>query len=189
MSMLGTSKKKGPKHRHRLQVAESFILACVSLPESTKAYVEQSLALSAYGDGSMDPYTPGSKRKGVVSEHHLCDCLCYCEAKAAQEAWSQWAKIVKKAKLSEFERLEAVRMMLGVLIAQKNKYSLTEQELLEASEKALEWTRWDASNCANARLRNSPEYKGWLEAVASRVDVEEATEQFLAFEREMRAQV
>jgi len=185
--MLETSKKKGPKHRHRLQVAESFILVCVSLPESTKAYVEQFLALSAYGDGSMDPYTPGSKRNGVVSEHHLCDCLFYCEAKAAQEAWSQWAKMVKKANLWEFERLEAVRMMLGVLIAQKAKYSITETELLEAAEKALEWTRWDESNCAKARLRNSPEYKDWLKAVASRVGVEEATEQFLAFERKALA--
>lgn len=51
MSILETS-KKGPKHLHRLQVTEGFISACVSLPESTKAYVEQFLALSAYGDGN-----------------------------------------------------------------------------------------------------------------------------------------
>lgn len=185
MNMLATSKKKGPKHLRRLQVAERFISACVSLPENTKSYVEQFLALSAYGDGSMDPYTPSSKSHGVESEQHLCSCV----TKDAQEAWSQWAKMVQKANLTEFERLEAVRMMLGELIRQKNKYSLTESELLEAAEKALDWTRWDKFNCANVRIRNSPEYKGWLEAVASRVDVEEATEQLLAFERRELAQV
>jgi hypothetical protein len=189
MSNLATIKKKGPKHQRRLRVAESFILACVSLPENTKAHVEQSLALSAYGDGSLDPYTPGSKRNGVESAHHLCECLCYCEAQAAQEAWAQWANMVKKANLWEFERIEAVREMLGVLIGQKNKYSLTGTELLEAAEKALEWTRWDESNCAKARLRNSPEFKGWQNALASRVNVEEADKQFLAFARKSLAQV
>lgn len=185
MSMNETTKKKGPKHQHRLQVAANFIAACVSLPESTKAYVEQFLALSAYGNGSMDPYTPGSNRRGVESEHYLCSCV----TKDAQEAWSQWAKMVQKANLWEFERIEAVREMLGVLIGQKNKYSLTETELLEAAEKAIEWTRWDESNCAKVRIRNSPEYKRWLEAVASGVDDEEATNQFLAFERRELAQV
>ena len=84
-----------------------------------------------------------------------------------REAWSQWAKMVKRANLWEFERCEAVREMLGVLIAQKNKYSLTESELRQAAEKALEWTRWDEINSANARLRNSPRYKSCLEAIAS----------------------
>ncbi len=173
MSMLVTSKKKWPKHLRRLQVAESFIAACVSLSEDSKAFVEQSLALSAYGNGSMDPYTPGSNRRGVESEHHLCDCLSYCELKAAEKAWSQWATMVKKANLSEFERVEAVRMMLGVLISHKNKYSITEPELLEVAQKALEWTRWDASNCASADLRNSLEFKGRLEAESQQVvDIE-----------------
>jgi hypothetical protein len=68
--------------------------------------------------------------------------------------------------------------MLGVLIAQKNKYSLTESELREAAEKALEWTRWDEKNRANARLQNSPEYKRCLEAIASRIDLKEAIKQY-----------
>jgi hypothetical protein len=181
MSILEPSKKRGPKHLRRLRVVEDFISACVCLSENDKAYVEQSLALSAYGDGSMDHYTPGSKRDQVESEHPLC----FCVTKSVQEAWTQWAQVVKKANLWEFERVEAVREMLGVLIGQKNKCSLTEDELREAAEKALEWTRWDESNCANAHRKKSPQYKRWLKAVASgvKVDVAEATREFLAFER------
>src|SRR5258708_18965439 len=142
MGVLETNKKKGPKHLHRLKVAEDLISACVSLSENTKAYVEQFLALPAYCDGSMDHYTPGSKRRRMESEHPLCGCV----TEAVQQAWSQWAKMVQKANLSEFERIEAVREMLGVLIAQKNKGSLTKPELRVAAEKALEWTHWDEYN-------------------------------------------
>jgi hypothetical protein len=60
-----------------------------------------------------------------------------------RETWFKWAGIIKQAKLTEFERLEAVRMMLGVLILQKGKCSLTQDELREAAEDALKWTRWD----------------------------------------------
>jgi hypothetical protein len=88
--------------------------------------------------------------------------------------------MVKRANLWEFERCEAVRKMLGVLIAQKNKYSLAESELRGAAEKALDWTRWDENNRAKARLRNSPEYKSYLEAIASGIDLEEATKQYVA---------
>jgi hypothetical protein len=169
--------KKGPKHSRRLRVAENFISACICLSENDKLYVEQFLALSAYSDVGMDHYTPQPKHHRVESEHSLCDCVTM----PAREAWSQWAKMVKRANLSEFERCEAVREMLGVLIAQKNKYSLTESELRQAAEKALEWTRWDEINCANARLRNSPEYKRCLEAIESRTDIKEAIKQYDAF--------
>jgi hypothetical protein len=171
-------KKNGPKHSRRLRVAENFVSACICLSENDKAYVEQFLALSAYGDVGMDHYTPQPKHHRAESEHSLCDCV----AMPAREAWSQWAKMVKRANLSEFERCEAVREMLGVLIAQKNKYSLTESELREAAEKALEWTRWDEKNRANARLRNSPEYERCFEAIASRVDFKEAIKQYVALE-------
>ena len=172
------TKKQGPKYLRRLSMAEDFISACVCISENSKAYVEQFLALSAYGDGTMNHYTPGSNGHCVGSEHPLCGCV----GKPVQEAWSQWAQVVKKANLSEFERAEAVREMLGVLIAQKDKYSLTESELREAAEKALEWIYWDENNCAKARLRNSPEYKSCLDALASGNNREEAVEQFLAFE-------
>ena len=171
-------KKKGPKRLRRLRVAENFISACVCLSENNKAYVERFLALSAYSDVGMDHYTPRSKRHRVESEHSLCDCVTM----PVREAWSQWAKMVKRANLWEFERCEAVREMLGVLIAQKNKYSLAESELREAAEKALDWTRWDENNRAKARLRNSPEYKSYLEAIASGIDLEEATKQYVALE-------
>jgi hypothetical protein len=170
-------KKKGPKHSRRLRVAENFISACVCLSENNKAYVEQFLALSAYSDVGMDHYTPQPKRHRVESEHSLCDCVT-----PVREAWSQWAKMVKRANLREFERCEAVREMLGVLIAQKNKYSLTESELREAAEKTLEWTRWDENNRAKARLRNSPDYKSYLEAIESGIDLEEAIKQYVALE-------
>jgi len=167
MSILETlTKKKGPKHLRRLRVVEDFISAYVCLPENAKAYVERFLALSAYGEDSMDHYTPGSNRHRVGSGHPMCDCV----TRPVQEAWSQWAQVVKKANLWEFERAEAVREMLGVLIAQKNRFSLNElneSELHVAAEKALEWTRWDENNLAMERRRNSPEFKSWLEAVTS----------------------
>jgi hypothetical protein len=46
--------------------------------------------------------------------------------------------------------------MLGVLISQKNKPRINATELLEASEKALEWTRQEERNLAMARVLNSP---------------------------------
>lgn len=95
-----------------------------------------------------------------------------------RETWFKWAGIIKQAKLTEFERLEAVRMMLGVLILQKGKCSLTQDELREAAEDALKWTRWDENNRIVARLRNFPEYKSWLEAVASGIGPEEAAKQY-----------
>jgi hypothetical protein len=171
------TKKKGPKHLRRLRVAENFISACVCLSEDDKAYVEQFLALSAYSDVGMDHYTPPLMRHRVES-----DSFCDCVPMPVREAWSQWAKMIKRANLSEFERCEAVREMLGVLIAQKNKYSLTDSELREAAEKALDWTRWDENNRAKARLRNSPDYKSHLEAIASGIDHEEAIKQYVALE-------
>jgi hypothetical protein len=94
------------------------------------------------------------------------------------EPWSKWAKMITKANLWEFERREAVREMLGALISQKNKSCLNESELREAAEKALEWTQWDEHNCALSRLRNSPEYKSCLKAIASGDDRKEAFRQY-----------
>ena len=167
-------KKKGPEHLLRVRAAEEFISAYVCLSENDKAYVEQFLALSAYGDHSMDHYTPDSMCHDGESEHSLC----YCMEMTVLEPWSKWAKIIKAAKLSEFERLEAVREMLGALISQKNKFSLPESELRVAAEKALEWTRWDENNLAMARLRNFPEYKSCLTAIVSGNDREEAIKQY-----------
>lgn len=174
MSTLKTpSKKTVLQHQRQLRVAEDFISAFVLLSESDKAYVEQFLALSAYSDASMDHYTPGSKRRCVESEHSLCYCVA-----PVKEAWTKWAGIIKNAKLTEFERLESVRMMLGVLILQKGKFHVTESELREAAEGALKWTGWDENNRAMARLRNSPEYKSCLDAIASRIDIVESIKQY-----------
>jgi hypothetical protein len=68
------------------------------------------------------------------------------------------------------------------LTIKKKGPSLAESELREAAEKALDWTRWDENNRAKARLRNSPEYKSYLEAIASGIDLEEATKQYVALE-------
>ncbi|MBV8674284.1 MAG: hypothetical protein JOZ33_12685 [Acidobacteriaceae bacterium] len=171
-----TVKKKGPKHLRRLRVAKIFISAYVRLSEDDKVKVERFLALSAYDDAGMEHYVPHSTRHRVKSEHSLSDFV----SMPVRDAWSQWAKMVKRANLMEFERSEAIREMLGVLIAQKNRSSLTESELREAAEKALEWTRWDAFNDAKARLEASPEYQRCLEAIASRVNLKEATKQLRA---------
>jgi hypothetical protein len=65
-----------------------------------------------------------------------------------------------------------------VLILQKGKCSLTQDELREAAEDALKWTRWNENNRIVARLRNFPEYKSWLKAVASGIGPEEAAKQY-----------
>lgn len=174
MSVLKTSsKKKGPKYLRWLHVSKEFILACVGIPEEDKAYVEQFLAGHAYGDASMAPYTLGLKRRRLEPDPSLCDCV-----KLVRETWFKWAGIIKQAKLTEFERLEAVRMILGVLILQKGKCSLTQDELREAAEDALKWTRWDENNRVAARMRNLLEYKSWLKAVASGIGHEEAAKQY-----------
>jgi VIT1/CCC1 family predicted Fe2+/Mn2+ transporter len=96
------------------------------------------------------------------------------------DPWSAWAKVIKTAKLTEFERHEAVREMLGALISTKNKFSLTESELRVAAEKALEWTRQEERNLAMARVLNSPEMKSCLDSIASGKGRKEATRQYAA---------
>jgi hypothetical protein len=171
-----TSKKKGPKHSNRLRVTENFISSYLNLPENGRDYVEQFLALQAYGDAGMGHYTPGPNRHRVesVGEHVMCECV----KMTVHEPWSKWAKMITKANLWEFERREAVREMLGALISRKNKSCLNDSELREAAEKALEWTRSDEHNCALSRLRNSPEHKSLLKAIASGKDRKEALKQY-----------
>jgi hypothetical protein len=172
------TKKIEPKHTRRLRVAENLIAAYSNLDEDSREYVEQALALQVYGDAGMQHYTPGLDRHGKESadEHLMCNCV-----KTVYEPWSKWAKIIRAANLWEFERREAVREMLGVLIAQKNKSHLNASELSEAAEKALEWTRRDEHNRAMARLRNSSEYNIRLKAVAFSNDRKEAIKQFFDF--------
>jgi hypothetical protein len=176
MSESTTPKKKGPKHLNRLHVTENLISAYVNLSENGKQYVEGFLAAQVYGDAGMGHYTPGRKRRRAepVDEHLMCECV----KMTLHEPWSKWAKMVTKANLWEFERREAVREMLGALIRQKNKSCLDDSELREAAERALEWTRWDEDNCALSRLRNSPEYKTRLEAIATAEDRMDAMKQF-----------
>jgi hypothetical protein len=113
----------------------------------------------------MGHYTPGPNRhcEESVDGHVMCACV----EMTVHGPWSQWAKMITKANLWEFERPEAVREMLGALISQKNKSCLNGSELREAAEKALEWTRRDEQNHALSRLRNSLEYKSCLNAIAS----------------------
>jgi hypothetical protein len=171
-----TPKKKGPKHLNRLRVTENLISSYVNLTENDREYVEHFLALQVYGDAGMDHYTPGPNRHRVesVDQHVMCDCMTM----TVYEPWSKWSQMITKANLWEFERREAVREMLGALIGQKNKSRLNDSELREAAEKALEWTRWDEHNCALSRLRNSPEYKSCVEAIASGKDQKEALKQY-----------
>ena len=88
--------------------------------------------------------------------------------------------MITKANLSEFERREAVREMLGALISQKNKPCLKDSELSEAAEKALEWTWRDERNCAWSRLTNSAEYEGCIKSIASGENRKEAIKQYAA---------
>jgi hypothetical protein len=173
-----TPKKTGPKHLNRLHVAENLISAYLNLSENNREYVEGFLALQVYGDAGMGHYTPGRNRRRAesVDEHVMCECV----KMTFHEPWSQWAKMVRKANLWEFERREAVREMLGALIGQKNKSRLNDSELREAAEKALEWTRWDEHNRALSRLRNSPEFKSCLKAIASGKDRKEALRRYAA---------
>jgi hypothetical protein len=176
MAKPGTPKKKGLKNLHRLRVAENLISAYVNLSENGRECLEHFLALQVYGDADMGHYTPGPNRHRVEPVDQ--DVMCECMKMTVSEPWSKWAKMITKANLWEFERREAVREMLGALIRQKNKSCLNDSELREAAERALEWTRWDEHNCALSRLRNSPEYKGCLKAIASGDDRKEAFRQY-----------
>jgi hypothetical protein len=164
MSKSLAPKKKGPKYLKRLHVTESLISAYLNLSEGDREHVEGFLALQVYGDAGMGHYTPGRSRRVKSVDPNV---LCYCMKMTFDEPWSNWAKMIKKANLSEFERREAVRETLGALISQKNKRSLHGSKLREAAEKALDWTGWDENNCAQSRLRNSARFKGALETIAS----------------------
>jgi hypothetical protein len=176
MSESTTPKKKGPKHQNRLHVAENLISAYVNLPENGKECFEQFLALRVYGDVDMVHYTPGPNGHHVesVDQHVMCECV----EVTVSDPWSTWAKMITNANLLEFERREAVREMLGTLISQKNRSCLNDADLREAAERALEWTRWDEHNCALSRLRNSPEYKSCVKAIASGKDRKEALRRY-----------
>ena len=177
MSESTTARKKGPKHLNRLHAAENLISAYVNLPEDNRECVEEFLALHVYGDAGMGHYTPDRNRRRAESVEHV---MCVCVKMIFHEPWSNWAKVIRKANLREFERREAVREMLGALISQKNKSRLNDSELRGAAEKALEWTRWDEHNCALSRLENSPEYKSCIEAIASGKNRKEALKQHIA---------
>jgi hypothetical protein len=131
-----------------------------------------------YGDADMGHYTPGPNGHHVesVDQHVMCECM----EMTVNDPWSTWAKMITKANLLEFERREAVREMLGTLISQKNRSCLNDADLREAAERALEWTRWDEHNCALSRLRNSPEYKSCVKAIASGKDPKEALRRYAA---------
>ncbi|MDR3737350.1 MAG: hypothetical protein P4L10_17720 [Acidobacteriaceae bacterium] len=166
------SNKMGPKHSLRLRATKGLISAYVNLlAEGGRECVEEFLALQVYGEAGMGYYTPAPKRRRVSSaeEPFMCEWVL-----TVHNAWSKWAKIIKKANLREFERREAVREMLGALIQQKNKSSLENSELHQAAEQALEWTRWDENNRKMSLLRSSLENKSCIEAIASCEDREEA---------------
>jgi len=97
-----TVKKKGPKHLRRLRVAKIFISAYVRLSEDDKVKVERFLALSAYDDAGMEHYVPHSTRHRVKSEHSLSDFV----SMPVRDAWSQWAKMVKRANLMDSNGLK-----------------------------------------------------------------------------------
>lgn len=178
-------KKKGPKHRNRLHVTKDLLSSYVDLSEGDREYVERFMALQVYGDAGMDHYTPGSKRSRIGSDDP--PVLCECLEMTFNGSWSKWANMIKRANLREFERREAVREMLGALISQKNKGSLNDSELGEAAEKALEWTHWDKTNCANERLQNSPEYGRCIKAIARGNNRNEATKQLFDLIRKAHA--
>ena len=163
-TMSETAAKKGSKYLNRLRVTENLISSYVNLSEEGRECAESFLALQVYGDGGMDHYTPrrNGRRAESVDEHVMCAGLTM----TFHQPWSSWAKMITKANLWEFERREAVREMLGSLLAQKNKSHLKDAELRAATENALEWTRWDEHNRAQSRFRNSPEYMDCVKAIA-----------------------
>jgi hypothetical protein len=176
--MSDTTNPRGPKKSVRLRVAADLIAAYINLSEDGREYLESNLAGHVYGDTGMDHYTPGTALHKLASGHQ--QSMCECISPSVGKPWAKWANMIKRSNLWEFERREAVREMLGVLISNKNKARLDDDEVLAAAEKALEWIRWHEHNLELSRLRNSSEYKACLDALASGDNREEATRQFAA---------
>jgi hypothetical protein len=174
----------GSKHQRRLRVVEELLSSVLTLHENGKHCVEQFLALSVYGGGSMGYYFPDWKLPLPERDHPICICVG-----PVNDNWFKWAQMVKRAKLSEFERGEAVREMLGAVIALKNKSMLTPDELRMFAENALEWTRWEAKNLAMGALDRSPAYKKLMKEMAAGTNITETFQKILTLQQQTLATV
>ena len=82
------------------------------------------------------------------------------------------------ASLTRKIRRNPIHLHLSDLAADRNFGEAQAEVLTLAAEDALKWTRWNENNRIVARLRNFPEYKSWLKAVASGIGPEEAAKQY-----------
>jgi hypothetical protein len=138
-------KQKRSKYSVRIGVAANLIAAYVELPENSREYFEQFLASQVYGEEGMHSYRafPEDPWESQVPSSTYEYPLFFLE-----EPWSNWAQEIRESSLTDFERREAVRAMLGALILQKDRMHLTGLELREAARRTLGWTKWDAKNLA-----------------------------------------
>lgn len=167
--------KKGSMKSKRLHVVASLIAAYLNLSENGRVRLESHLADHAYSISRFESYTPDYSSG--------CDESCDCPDRAVYDSLCNFAAIINKAVLWPFERGEALREALGVLISVKNeKRALTEQELLEAAERALDWTAWDEHNRKIDRVRKSPEYKACMDQIASHRNPEGAMKRWIELE-------
>lgn len=161
------SKKKGPKYSVRLCAAANLIAAYLNQFEDVKETFEKVLALQVYGTDGMHLYLDSSHDswdsavRSAMSEHWVLDLL--------HDPWSHWAQTIKEAALNDFERREAVRAMLGVLIQQKDRNRLNDLELRKAAEGTLGWTHWDAmrsEDLGSLGFGSKAELEEWIVKVA-----------------------
>jgi hypothetical protein len=154
-------------YAERLDVAAKLIAAYVTLKENDKETAERFLALQVYGEAGMHPYWDFPE---VTSESAVPSPTYEYPNFILYEPWSNWAQDIRESSLTDFERREAVRAMLGALIRQKDMGCLPDLDLVEAARTTLGWTEWDARNLAALRSL-SPEqtvrYRAWLQKLVA----------------------
>jgi hypothetical protein len=161
------SERKRKKYAVRHGAAAKLIAAYVKLSDDSKDFFESFLALQVYGEDGMHPYhdflddPPGSVTLHSAYEEPMFSFL---------EPWPDWAREIREASLTYFERREAVRAMLGVLILHKDRSRLSGPELDEAAKRTLGWTRWDAKHYAWLRsqgFNSESEMSAWIEKMVA----------------------
>jgi hypothetical protein len=151
------------KFERRLDLAAKLIAAYVKLSENRKERAEGFLALQVYREEGMYPYRAFPEnpwQSQVPSSTNECPLFSW------EKPWSDWAQEIRKSLLTDFERGEAVRAMLGALIRQKESKRLTGLDLREAARMTLGWTRRDAKQLKSLQsfgFASRSEHYAWIQ--------------------------
>jgi hypothetical protein len=138
------SERKRKKYAVRHGAAAKLIAAYVKLPEDSKDFFGTFLAHQGYAEDGMHPYhalsdDPTDSGPLDSAEESM---LCVLELRR------DWARQIRDAFLTSFERDEALSAMFWELIQHNDRSRLNGRELDDAAQRTLGWTQWDAKRYA-----------------------------------------